>query len=133
MATRRAVDAVTAVGFGRHGPPTAIHHGSVDGQGARSREVGTVAAINGSRCFIAKSSRSQIGLVVIERSKFRRVAAIGGTRLLTYPVDAGSCACITATAAIVQVGVGVDLATIGRTVIAVGVPRAAANNAAGAT
>lgn len=129
VTTRRSVDAVTAVDSSRHGPPAAIHRGSVDGQRAGSHEVGASSTIDRARRFITEGCHSQICLAVRAPGKLRRAAAIGGAGLLAYPVDTGSCAYAPACAAIVQIGILVDLTTVARVAVAVGETRVASDAA----
>lgn len=127
MTACRAIDTVTAVDFGWQGPAAAIHHGSVDGQGARANEVGTVATINDSRCLIAKGSGSKVSRIEVATGKCRRTTAVTSARPSTNASYAARCADIATTTAIVHVGLRVDFTAVGSATIAVGIAGAASD------
>jgi hypothetical protein len=127
MAPCRTIDAVTPIDFGRQGPPAAIHHGSIDRQGARANEVGTVAAVNGSGCLIAKGSYSQISRVKIATHKYRWATAVTPARPSTNPCYTAGCTDIAATPAIVRVSLSIDFTAVGSATIAVSVAGAASD------
>ena len=131
MAACGTIDTVTPVDFGRQGPSAAVHHGSIDGQGAWANEVGTVATIDGSRRLIAKSCGPQISGAKIATSEYYRVTAVTSAGPDTSPGYAAACADMTATPTIVCVGLRVDFAAVARATVAVRVTRAA-SDAAGA-
>ena len=124
MAACRTIDAVTPVDLGRQSPATAIHHGTIDGQGAWANEVGTVATIDGPGRLIAKCCGSQISRAKIATRKNYRVAAVTPARPSTNPGYTARCADIAATPAVVRVSLGVDFTAIGSATVAVGVTRA---------
>lgn len=136
------VEAITTTYLGRYGSKvgSATLRGPIEHHRIGATETRAVAASDGARGlpFIASSGTSDGFSAGPGPRRYRfsgsHAIRISNAGCLAYPTGASCVVAHFATgSAVVSVGIGVDFAAIGRAMIAVRVPRAAANNAAGAT